>query len=92
MVGGFHGDCKSRKVIMGDFKKRINQLSSQQKLLLARQIGADDSTKTSGQNNLTQGIAAYLVADGPIDTTDLRQCLKDKLPDYMIPYKFVQLD
>ena len=61
-------------------------------LLLARQIGVENTTNTSGQNNSTQSIAAYLVADEPIETNDLRQGLKDKLPEYMIPSKFVQLD
>ena len=79
-------------MIMNDFQERINRLSRQQKLLLARQIGADNTTKTSGQNNSIQSIAAYLVADEPIETNDLRQGLKDKLPEYMIPSKFVQLD
>jgi non-ribosomal peptide synthase protein (TIGR01720 family) len=92
MVGGFHGDCKSRQVIMSDFKERINRLSMQQMLLLARQIGAENTMKTSGQNSSAQSIAAYLVADVPIETNDLRESLKDKLPDYMIPSKFVQLD
>ena len=92
MVGGFHGDCKSRQVIMSDFQERINRLSRQQMLLLARQIGADNTTKTDGQNSSTQSIVAYLVADEPIETNDLRQGLKDKLPEYMIPSKFVQLD
>lgn len=92
MVGGFHGDCKSRQVIMSDFQQRINRLSPQQMLLLARQIGAENTTKTSGQNNSSQSITAYLVADELIETADLRQGLKDKLPEYMIPSKFVQLD
>ena len=92
MVGGFYGDCKSGKVIMSVFQERIKKLSGQQKLLLARQIGADHTTKTSGQNSSTQSIVAYLVADEPIETNDLRQGLKDKLPEYMIPSKFVQLD
>ena len=79
-------------MIMSDFQERIKKLSDQQKLLLARQIGADHTAKTSGQNSSTQGIAAYLVADEPIETNDLRESLKDKLPEYMIPSKFVQLD
>ena len=91
MVGGFYGDCKSGKVIMSVFQERIKKLSSQQKFLLARQIGAGHTTKTSGQNSSTQNIVAYLVADEPIETNDLREGLKDKLPEYMIPAKFVQL-
>ncbi|RYG54801.1 MAG: hypothetical protein EOO01_00480, partial [Chitinophagaceae bacterium] len=77
---------------MSDIQDRLNRLSRQQMLLLARQIGADDTTKTSVQKNATQAITAYLVADRPLETTDLRQYLKDKLPDYMIPSKFVQLN
>ena len=92
MVGGFHGDCKSRKVIMNDFQQRINRLSRQQMLLLARQIGADNTTKTGGNNTATLSITAYVVADEPIEINELRQGLKDKLPEYMIPSKFIQLD
>jgi non-ribosomal peptide synthase protein (TIGR01720 family) len=77
---------------MSDLQERINRLSRQQMLLLARQTGDDNTTKTSGQNNSTQSIAAYLVADAPIEANDLRQGLKDKLPEYMIPSKFVQVD
>ena len=75
-----------------DFQERINRLSRQQMLLLARQISADNTRTTNGQDNSTQSIAAYLVADEPIETDDLRQGLKDKLPEYMIPTKFVQLN
>jgi non-ribosomal peptide synthase protein (TIGR01720 family) len=77
---------------MNDFLDRINRLSMQQKLLLARQIGANNTTETSRQNHSTQIIAAYLIADEPIDINELRLALKDKLPEYMIPSKFVQLD
>ena len=76
---------------MSVFQERIKKLSGQQKFLLARQIGAGHTTKTSGQNSSTQNIVAYLVADEPIETNDLRERLKDKLPEYMIPAKFVQL-
>ena len=78
-------------MIMSVFQERIKKLSGQQKFLLARQIGAGHTTKTSGQNSSTQNIVAYLVADEPIETNDLREGLKDKLPEYMIPAKFVQL-
>jgi non-ribosomal peptide synthase protein (TIGR01720 family) len=77
---------------MSDFQQRISRLSRQQMLLLARQIGADDAKKKSGQKNATQSIVAYLVADEPIESNDFRQGLKDKLPEYMIPSKFIQLD
>lgn len=79
-------------MIMNDFKERIDRLSRQQKLLLVRQIGGDHTTKTGGQNSSAQSIVAYLVADEPIETNDLREGLKDKLPEYMIPSKIVQLD
>src|SRR5215204_6038148 len=77
---------------MSDFQERIKHLSAQQKLLLAIQIGAENRTKTSGQSSSNQSIVAYLVADQQIETNDLRESLKDKLPEYMIPSKFVQLD
>lgn len=77
---------------MSDLQQRISRLSRQQMLLLARQIGADDAKKTNRQKNATQSIVAYLVADEPIESIDFRQGLKDKLPEYMIPSKFIQLD
>src|SRR5215213_4366218 len=77
---------------MSDFQERIKHLSAPQKLLLARRISAENRTKTSGQSGSNQSIVAYLVADQQIETNDLRESLKDKLPEYMIPSKFVQLD
>ena len=77
---------------MSDFQERIKRLSAPQRLLLARQIGAENRTKTSGQSSSNQSLVAYLAADEPIETNDLRESLKDKLPEYMIPSKFVQLD
>src|SRR5215213_4727277 len=77
---------------MSDFQERIKHLSAQQKLLLARRIGAENRTKTNGQSGSNQSIVAYLVADQQIETNDLRESLKDKLPEYMIPSKFIQLD
>ena len=77
---------------MSDFQARIEHLTARQKLLLARRISAENRTKPSGQSGLNQSIVAYLVADEPIETNDLRESLRDKLPEYMIPSKFVQLD
>jgi amino acid adenylation domain-containing protein len=39
-----------------------------------------------------QYLAAYIVASSPIETSDLRDFLKQKLPDYMVPGVFVFLD
>src|SRR5215204_1886225 len=77
---------------MSDFQERIKHLSAQQKLLLARRIDAENRTKTSGPSGPNQSIVAYLVADELIETNDLRESLKNKLPEYMIPSKFIQLD
>lgn len=76
---------------MSNFQERIKKLSARQKLLLAKQIGAENKLKTSGQSSLHQTIVAYLVADEKIDKNDLRDSLRDKLPEYMIPFKFVQV-
>ncbi|NTS40746.1 hypothetical protein HRG84_07485 [Flavisolibacter sp. BT320] len=77
---------------MSNFEERIKKLSARQKLLLAKQISAEDKLKTSGQSSFQQSIVAYLVADEQIDKNDLRNGLRDKLPEYMIPFKFVQVD
>jgi amino acid adenylation domain-containing protein len=37
-------------------------------------------------------LVAYIVANGILQTSEIRNFLKDKLPDYMIPSAFVQLD
>jgi amino acid adenylation domain-containing protein len=39
-----------------------------------------------------QYLAAYIVASTPIATSELREFLKQKLPDYMVPGAFVFLD
>ncbi|RZK13105.1 MAG: hypothetical protein EOO46_00570 [Flavobacterium sp.] len=77
---------------MSGFQERIKQLTKQQKLLLAKQIAAENSFKGGGQSNSNQSIVAYFIADEPVEANDLREGLKDKLPEYMIPSKFVQLD
>src|SRR5688572_5283865 len=92
MVGRFNGNCKSDKVVMSEFQERVTKLSSQQKLLLAKHIGGEQNMKASGQSNSNQSIAAYFVSDELISTNELRNSLKDKLPEYMMPSKIVQLD
>jgi non-ribosomal peptide synthase protein (TIGR01720 family) len=77
---------------MSDLQERINRLTWQQKRWLAKQLGAENIGNPNGQVSSNSAIVAYLVADEPIETSDLREGLKDKLPEYMIPVKFVQLD
>jgi non-ribosomal peptide synthase protein (TIGR01720 family) len=77
---------------MSDIQQRIEELSGRQKFLLARHIDVENKMKTTGQSSSNQGIVAYVVADQPIGTNELRESLRDKLPEYMIPTKFIQLD
>ena len=78
--------------MLKDFQQRIQKLSSQQKLLLAKHIAVEKKMKSNGQSDSNQTIAAYFVADESIGSNKLRENLKDKLPEYMIPSKFIQLD
>ena len=78
---------------MSDFQERINNLSVKQKTLLAKQIRLGNTTPTNNvADKPQQRLVAYVTADKSIDKDSLRTVLKDKLPDYMIPSNFVQLN
>ena len=76
---------------MSDLQERINRLSWQQKRLLAKQVGAENTGKAIGQGSSHTAIVAYLVADQRIETNDLREGLKEKLVDQVLQGK-VQAD
>ncbi len=75
---------------MSDFETRIKRLSAEQMDLLARRVSSENETKPDYQEN--KRLVAYLMAEESINTGNLRELLRDKLPEYMIPAKFVQLE
>ena len=75
-----------------NFQERIKNLSAKQKALLAKQIGAQNGINKNERADDNKNLIAFFVADKPLDKADLRESLKEKLPDYMIPSNFVQLD
>ena len=77
---------------MSNFQERLNRLSDQQKILLAKQITAENNAKEKVIHNFNQLIVAYLTAVEPIEKNELRDYLKGKLPEYMIPSRFVQIE
>jgi aryl carrier-like protein len=72
-----------------DFKKRIDNLSPGQRKLLAGQIGAPKGRPGDYQG---RRIVAYVVGEANMSPAGLRNHLKDRLPDYMVPAAFVILD
>jgi len=75
---------------MSTLRERINKLSYQQKVLLAKQISVKNNEEAI--DGFNQRIIAYFMADGIIEKKELRSYLKSELPEYMIPSRFIQID
>ncbi len=73
---------------MNNFEGRVKNLSSSQRGLLAKQIGAKGRVKMDSVRSLV----AYLTSDKVFETKVLQEALRSRLPEYMIPSKFVLLD
>ncbi len=73
---------------MGNFEERIRNLSVNQRLLLLKQLG----TKNWNAEKSRQILVAYFTSNKALETKEMRKSLKKKLPEYMIPSRFVLLD
>ncbi len=81
---------------MEELRRRIKQLSQQQRALLSLRLGEQISGTTStsaDKDRRNQCLIAYVVPAEPeteLNPSQLRNYLHSKLPDYMIPSVFVQ--
>ena len=82
--------------MMEELRRRIENLSPQQRASLSlhlREKFSGTMTSSSDQNLRSQRLIAYIVpTETDLNPADLRNYLQSKLPDYMIPSAFVQLE
>ena len=74
-------------------KYKIEQLSDNERKLLVIKI-KDFIKKEANRSNSDKQkkLVAYLEVDNPLDTDSLKVHLKNKLPDYMIPFSFLEVE
>ena len=76
---------------MNDMQRRIEALSAGQRELLARRLVR--LCAATGDAGATKRLVAYVVAGGAAPAVgELRAFLKQSLPDYMVPSRFVAID
>ncbi len=82
-AGRADGQVKVRgyRIEMGEIEHALAQYPN------VRQCAA-----TAHGDGMDKSLAAFLVADTPIDTADLRRFLAQSLPPYMVPGSFTQLE
>ncbi len=78
---------KNREMAMDELDDDINVEEVRHML---DEIGYDEDEKTAQRSE--KRLAAYFVAKQPLSTSDLRAYLGQRLPDYMLPSTFMQLD
>ncbi|MCU0286592.1 MAG: amino acid adenylation domain-containing protein [Acidobacteria bacterium] len=84
------GRIDSQVKIRG-FRIELTEIESE----LAKINGIKEAVVLAKENKNIHGeknLCAYLVADNPIDIASLRNKLSEKLPEYMIPVYFMQLE
>ena len=69
-----------------DLKERLDRLTNRQKELLIKRLG--DLEEGPGRKQ----IACYFEAGEPVDPSELGARLRERLPDYMVPTKMVQVE
>ena len=77
----FQIKIRGLRVELGDIENAVSQYPAVQQVLV-----------TVITVHTEQALCAYFTAIQPVDTTALRAWLKQRLPDYMVPQYFVQLD
>ncbi len=77
---------------MNDLNSRIEKLSDKQRELLIRQIRIGLENKTQEASFQSQSLVAFITGDEDIDQEGIRKFMKERLPDYMVPSAFVQVD
>ncbi|QMU66413.1 MAG: hypothetical protein GKR88_20395 [Flavobacteriaceae bacterium] len=70
--------------------ERIKKLNKKQKWLLANKLKTTDNSKTELSGS--KKIVAYIVGKKELDLEGLKDFVKQKLPAYMIPASFVELE
>jgi amino acid adenylation domain-containing protein len=78
----FQVKIRGFRIELGEIEAVLNQYPQ------VREVTVIDREEQAGN----QYLAAYIVANLPIETSDLREFLKQKLPDYMVPSAFIFLD
>ena len=78
---------KNQEMALYELDDDINEAEVRRML---DEIGYDENEKTAHRSE--KRLAAYFVANESLSTSDLRDYLSQKLPGYMIPSTFTQLD
>jgi non-ribosomal peptide synthase protein (TIGR01720 family) len=72
-----------------DYIQRIQNLTPQQRELLASQLSAKQNAPHSAGH---QRLVAYVASETGFDKNDLTAWLKSQLPEYMVPARIVRMD
>lgn len=75
-----------------ELRERIEKLSPKQRALLAFQIKANRIDPNQSDSHEVGRLVAYIIDDGNLAPSDFRNHLKERLPNYMVPTAYIQLD
>jgi amino acid adenylation domain-containing protein len=83
-VGRADSQVKLRgfRIELGEIQHAIEKYQGVRKAVVALAAGANDDKR----------LAAYIVSDGAVDLDDLRQFIRERVPEYMVPSGFIILD